>query len=120
PREADLSAPLAQDLTVARELEVAPHVPPDVGAGRVHQLELEVVRRDLASHPETKDVILRQIERYRAPDDRVAGAVDESNVEPKTASMNAGVGCERERHALGGMGRPRGYILEPVHQHRAV
>ncbi len=88
-------------LPVVREADVAPVQPPDVGAGRVDQLELEVVHRRVGAQPVVEPVVRRQVEADVAMDDRVAATLHEREVDPQRLADRAGVARQLHRDAVG-------------------
>ena len=118
PGELDLP-PLDRDrLPGAWELEVAPVAPPDVRAGGIHELELEVVGPALTAQGEREAIVLGQVEREIAVEDGVAAALDEPEVHPERASVHAQVGRELHLDAVGGARAPAVHGLERVHDPR--
>ena len=89
PGELDLP-PLGRDrLPGARKLEVAPVAPPHVRASGINQLELEVVGPALAAQGEREAVVPGEVEGEIAVEDGVASPLDEPEVHPERASVQA-------------------------------
>ena len=103
-------------LPLGGEREVALDPPPDVLAGRVDQLELEVVARRLAAQLEGEGVVLRQRQvDVLAHDDEAA--VREVEVDAHRHAGLAGVRDDLDGRALRRRRRPAAQLLEVV-EHR--
>ena len=81
PREFDVAFFDPDELPLAWKLEIGPVEPPDVLAARVQQLHLEIVGRRIGAQVERDLVAGRQVERQRAPRQRVPGGPGQVEVE---------------------------------------
>ena len=79
--------------------EVALLVPPDVLAAAIDQLELEGVRRRVATHEEFESVVSRQRERERLAGDHITAAA-EVEVDAQAHAGVAGVACDLDARAV--------------------
>ena len=113
PGEGDLPLAEGDRLPRVRPGHVPLHVPPDVLAAAVDQLEFQVVDRRLAPQPESEGVVLRQGEIHFAADDGVATA-GEGEVQAQGAALGPEFASHVEPDPVGRMGRPGQVILEVV------
>jgi hypothetical protein len=90
------------------------HAPPDVVAARVHELELEVVARPLAMHPQEHREIGRERERQRPAQERVARDAAKVVVEAKAAPVAA----HRGAHVVGRRHLPQAGVAKIVEDAR--
>ena len=102
-------------LPVAGKYPPALLVPPDVLV-RVHQLELEVDGRRLATDESVESVIVWQVEMERLAGDEPTGPIQGFEVQPhRSAAVVAGVLSDLETGAVRCGDRPTTEISEIIH-----
>src|SRR5512144_3036633 len=99
PGELDLPPARGELRPAARKGEVPPVHPPDVVAGGIHQLELEVVDRRVGAYPEGEGVVVGEVDRKTLPHHGVAAVALEIEVEAHRPAGMAGVAPDPEEDA---------------------
>src|SRR5438045_7598051 len=91
PRKLDVPLATGDLRPVARKLVVSLIAPPDIVAGAVDELELEIVRRALTPQVEGEDVVRREIHVQGAMNQRIAAAAVEIEVDTHRPAADAAV-----------------------------
>ncbi len=97
-----------------RRLEFVTHRPPDVLAGRVEELDLQVVGAALPAEGERDLVVLRQVERHGAARRGPARAAGEIEIEPQRVAVDPLGVRKLELHARRRRGFPHRDVVEIV------
>ncbi len=114
PCKLDVALLDRDQLPFMRKRDVGTAVPPDVVAACVDQLDLQIVDRRIRAQPERDCIVVRQVDRQRAPREGVTRRTTQVEVEPQCGAFRVDDVLHARRHAVGCAGLPRGDVIEAV------